>query len=86
MKRAIIITMVLAFLLLSPACAFAHHVGMAEDSMPADQWFYVDSVAHGVSSDGSADMVIAPGAEAANESMTGDNSWVVSGNANMNAE
>ena len=85
MRKSAIVAM-FVFVLLVPGTAFAHHVGGAEDAMPADQWLFVDSVAHGASADGNADMDTAPGDEAGAESMSGETMWNVSGQANMNAE
>jgi len=83
MKKLTFLVLALAMLLALPATAYAHHVGLAEESMPADQWLFVDSVAHGASADG-MDMDVAPGTDMATESMVGETSWLVSGNANMN--
>ncbi len=83
MKRLILVTAMLVSLLLFPTVAFAHHVGAAEDSMPADQWLYVDSVAHGASADGRMDVGTVPGDGAGSESMAGDTNWTVAGQANM---
>jgi hypothetical protein len=70
--------------MLTPASAFAHHVGGVEDAMPADQWDFVDSVAHGASADGNTDMETAPGDEAGAETLAGEINWNVTGDANMN--
>lgn len=83
MKRLIAVT-VLVTVLLMPAAAFAHHVGMAEDYMPADQWIYVDSVAHGASADGmGTETDLAPGDEMGADVMAGYRNLEVTGNANM---
>ncbi|MDA3935666.1 MAG: hypothetical protein PF636_02190 [Actinomycetota bacterium] len=52
--------------------------------MPADQWDFVDSVAHGASADGNTDMETAPGDEAGAETLAGEINWNVTGDANMN--
>lgn len=84
MKRLILVAAVFVSLVLLPASAYAHHVGAAEDSMPADQWEYVDGVAHGASADGNADMDTAPGDEAGAGTMNGERNLLLSGQANMN--
>lgn len=83
MRKLAFLVLAIALLLAFPVTAYAHHVGLAEESMPADQWLFVDSVAHGASADG-MDMDIAPGVDMATESMVGDTYWMVSGDANMN--
>ena len=84
MKKAVVVTAIVVSLLIWPTSALAHHVGNAEDSMPADQWLYVDSVAHGEAADGNSEMDEAPGTDAATETMSGQNNWLVTGEANMN--
>ena len=84
MRRLAAVTLVALMVSAVPTQAFAHHVGNAEDSMPADQWLYVDSVAHGVGAQGNSEIDIAPGDGAGAESMSGEMLWRVNGQANMN--